>query len=62
MAALAAQGVGLRPAPGAAGGNRAGSKAARSTVALAPSTISSASASPVAGAFRIPQTLWAVAT
>src|SRR4029077_9819016 len=43
------------------GGNRAGSKAERSTERARPSTISSAIASPVAGALRIPQTLWPVA-
>ena len=49
-----------RPASNAA--RRAGSKGERSTASVAPSRINSATASPVAGAFRIPQTLWPVAT
>jgi hypothetical protein len=41
---------------------RAGLKDERSTDRVAPSRINSAIASPVAGALRIPQTLWPVAT
>jgi hypothetical protein len=44
------------------GATRAGSKAARSKLRAAPSKINSLTASPVAGALRIPQTLWPVAT
>ena len=42
--------------------SRPGSKCARSTWAARPSRISSAIASPVAGALSMPQTLWPVAT
>ena len=52
----------VRTALAASGASRAGSKGARSTAGLSPSAISSATASPVAGAFSIPHTLWAVAT
>ena len=47
---------------GSKGRSRAGSKADKSMLRAAPSTISSAIASPVAGALRMPQTLWPVAT
>jgi hypothetical protein len=43
------------------GSRRAGSNGDRSTTLAAPSTIRSAIASPVAGALRMPQTLWPVA-
>ena len=49
-------------AAGSIGGRRLGSNGCRSTVCATPSTISSAIASPVAGALRIPQTLCPVAT
>jgi hypothetical protein len=42
--------------------NRSSANGDRSTVRAFPSTITSASASPVAGALRMPQTLWPVAT
>jgi hypothetical protein len=47
---------------GSSVGSRAGSKRRRSTLPASPSVISSAIASPVAGALRMPQTLWPVAT
>jgi hypothetical protein len=53
---------GVARSPGLRAGRRAGSKGARSIVFAAPSRISSAIASAVAGAFRMPQTLWPVAT
>jgi hypothetical protein len=46
---------------GSTGGRRLGSNGRRSTLCATPSTISSAIASPVAGALRIPQTLCPVA-
>jgi hypothetical protein len=49
------------PQPGPTASRRAGSKAERSTALVVPSRIRSATASPVAGASRIPQTLWPVA-
>jgi 7-keto-8-aminopelargonate synthetase-like enzyme len=49
-------------ASGSTGGRRFGSNRRRSTLCATPSTISSAIASPVAGALRIPQTLCPVAT
>ena len=48
--------------PGSSGGRREGSNGDRSTERARPSAISSAIASPVAGAFRMPQTLCPVAT
>ena len=45
-----------------AAGRRAGSNRRRSTCSVAPATISSAIASPLAGALRMPQTLCPVAT
>src|SRR5215469_14029777 len=41
---------------------RIGSKGVKSLIRVTPSPISSAKASPVAGALRMPQTLWPVAT
>ena len=54
--------AGAAQAAGSSGRRRAGSNGDRSTVRARPSAISSAIASPVAGAFRMPQTLWPVAT
>jgi len=56
-----AHGLPVVATPRGAAGSRTGSNAARSRVAL-PSTISSAIASPLAGPFSMPQTLWPVAT
>jgi hypothetical protein len=47
---------------GSSGLSRIGSKGVRSVLSATPSAISSARASPVAGALRMPQTLWPVAT
>jgi tetratricopeptide (TPR) repeat protein len=47
---------------GSSGGSRPGAKAPRSTWRAAPSSSSSLIASPVAGAFNMPHTLWPVAT
>jgi hypothetical protein len=47
---------------GSSGGKRRGANGARSTRCAPPSMISSAIASPVAGALSMPQTLWPVAT
>ena len=51
-----------RSSDGLSGRSRVGSKGLRSVVRATPSAISSARASPVAGALRMPQTLWPVAT
>jgi hypothetical protein len=51
-----------RSSDGSSGWSRIGSKGVRSVLRAAPSAISSARASPVAGALRMPQTLWPVAT
>ena len=50
-----------RSSAGSSARNRAGSNGDRSVLLAAPSAISSAKASPVAGALRIPHTLWPVA-
>lgn len=47
---------------GSSARSRIGSNGARSMLRAAPSAINSARASPVAGALRMPQTLWPVAT
>ena len=47
--------------PGSSGLSRSGAKADRSIVLVWPVVISSATASPVAGAFSMPQTEWPVA-
>ena len=52
----------MRKRAGSKAGKRPGLKGFKSAVWAAPSTISSAIASPVAGALRMPQTLCPVAT
>jgi hypothetical protein len=50
-----------RSSDGSSGWRRTGSKGVRSVLRATPSAISSARASPVAGALSMPQTLWRVA-
>jgi hypothetical protein len=68
-AAFSTRDVGSAPAgqlersnDGSSGRSRVGSKGVRSVLPATPSAISSARASPVAGALRMPHTLWPVAT
>ena len=61
IASLAPGAARIRSRAGSTGGIRAGLNGPRSTVRARPSTISSVTASPVAGALRMPQTLCPVA-